>query len=80
MLLTTNGTVTRICDAFEGKPLFTLSGYQNNKVSSMIFKSFRCTPIVGSFCDAYTVQYIRAASFFVNNAASVPVGIGIQYT
>jgi hypothetical protein len=32
MLLTTNGTVTRICDAFEGKPLFSLSGYQNNKV------------------------------------------------
>lgn len=31
MLLTTNGTVTRICDAFEGKPLYTLSGYQNNK-------------------------------------------------
>jgi hypothetical protein len=33
MLLTTNGTVTRICDAFEGKPLFSLTGYQNNKVS-----------------------------------------------
>jgi len=31
MMLTTNGTVIRVIDAYEGKPLFTLAGYQNNK-------------------------------------------------
>jgi len=31
MMLTTNGAVIRVIDAFEGKPLFTLAGYQNNK-------------------------------------------------
>ena len=32
MMLTTNGAVVRVVEAFEGKPMFTLSGYQNNKV------------------------------------------------
>ena len=31
MMLTTNGAVVRVLEAFEGKPMFTLSGYQNNK-------------------------------------------------
>jgi len=31
MMLTTNGAVIRIVDAYEGKPLYTLAGYQNNK-------------------------------------------------
>jgi len=31
MMLTTNGAVIRVIEAFEGKPMFTLSGYQNNK-------------------------------------------------
>ena len=31
MMLTTNGAVVRVVEAFEGKPMFTLSGYQNNK-------------------------------------------------
>ena len=31
MMLTTNGAVIRVVEAFEGKPMFTLSGYQNNK-------------------------------------------------
>ena len=32
MMLPTNGAVVRVVEAFEGKPMFTLSGYQNNKV------------------------------------------------
>ena len=32
MMLTTNGAVIRVLDAFEGKPLHTLQGYLNNKV------------------------------------------------
>jgi COMPASS component SWD2 len=31
MMLTTNGAVIRVLDAFEGKPLHTLQGYLNNK-------------------------------------------------
>ena len=31
MMLTTNGAVIRVIEAFEGKPMFTLAGYQNNK-------------------------------------------------
>jgi len=31
MMLTTNGAVIRVIDAYEGKPMFTLAGYQNNK-------------------------------------------------
>jgi len=31
MMLTTNGAVIRVVEAFEGKPMFTLAGYQNNK-------------------------------------------------
>ena len=31
MMLTTNGAVIRVVEAYEGKPMFTLSGHQNNK-------------------------------------------------
>lgn len=47
MMLTTNGAVIRIVDAFDGKPLYTLAGYQNNKVSLLInlwWLLFLCTP------------------------------------
>jgi len=31
MMLTTNGAVVRVVEAYEGKPHYTLSGFQNNK-------------------------------------------------
>ena len=35
-MLTTNGAVIRIVDAYDGKPLHTLAGFQNNKVDRQI--------------------------------------------
>ncbi len=36
MMLTTNGAVIRIVDAYDGKPMHTLAGFQNNKASLSI--------------------------------------------
>ena len=53
MMLTTNGAVIRIVDAYEGKPLYTLAGYQNNKVILL-------------YCIVMTVLYINCITKYTN--------------